>query len=74
MFHVTYLIGMTKNRASSGAKLSSLTIVILDGPAPVKDVFKLDEHVTNLECRVDDTPQIWDEVPGVSGRGFGKVA
>ena len=60
---VISLISMAKNRASRGAKLSSITIVGLDDPAP-REVLELKEHVTHVEDRVDDGWRAWDDVPG----------
>ena len=42
---LTELINMTKNRASRGAKLSSIKIVSLHGIIPEKAVSELKEHV-----------------------------
>jgi len=61
-FHIGDLICMTKKRASRGVKLSSITVVGLGEFAPEKEVFKLREHVTHVECRVDDAPPDWDDV------------
>ena len=65
-FDVEILIRMTKNRASRGAKLSSITFVDLDASyGPRGEVFKLREHVTHVEYRVEDTLPAWDiDIPG----------
>ena len=62
-FRIKYLLGMTKERASRGVKLSSITIVGLGELAPVEGIFKLREHVTRVDYRVDDAPPDWDELP-----------
>ena len=64
-FHVDHLISMTKNRASRGARLSSITIFDLNGCMLGKEVLKLREHVTHVEYEIDDEPP-WDDVPGES--------
>ena len=56
------LINMTKNRASRGAKLSSIMIANLGGRKQRKDVFKLKDHVTHMEYRVGGAPPDWDDV------------
>jgi len=61
-FHIGELVSMAKKRASRGAKLSSITIVGLGELAPGKEVFKLREHVTHVEYRVDDAPPDWDDL------------
>lgn len=63
------LFNMAKNRASSGAKLSSITFIDLDGAGKREVVTKLEKHVTQVEFRANvdgDTP-VWDRVPGQSG-------
>lgn len=60
-FRTDYLIDMAENRASRGAKLSSITIVGLNELALGKEVLKLKEHVTNVEYRVDDESPAWDD-------------
>ena len=67
-FHLEHFTSMTENRASRGAKLSSITFVHVYGLALEKEVFELKEHVTHVECRVDDRPPPWDDVPGENGR------
>ena len=62
----TDLINMTKNRASIGAKLSSVTIVGVRQLAPAKDVLKLREYVSHVEYRTDDELPAWDSLPGES--------
>jgi len=66
-FHIEHLISMVKNRASRGAKLSSITIMGLDEPAPGGQVFKLEEHVTHVTYKVGGVPPAWDDIPGESG-------
>ena len=60
------LIKMAKNRASSGAKLSSITIVETYGSERIDRVFKLREYVTHVEYRVGGARPAWDDVPGES--------
>ena len=62
-FRIKYLLGMTKERASRGVKLSSITIVGLEELAPAEGMFGLREHVTRVDYRVDDAPPDWDELP-----------
>ena len=62
-FRIKYLLGMTKERASRGVKLSSITIVGLGELAPVEGIFELREHVTRVDYRVDDALPDWDELP-----------
>ena len=59
---VVPLVRMAKNRASRGAKLSSIMIVGLDDPV-LREVLELKEHVTHMEHRDDGWPA-WDDVPG----------
>ena len=61
-FHIKQLISMTRERASRDARLSSITIVGLGELVPGKEVFKLREHVTYVEYRVDDAPPDWDHL------------
>ena len=65
--HIKRLISMAKNRASGGAKLSSVMIVGLDELTPGRKVFKLGKYVTDVKCRVDDASPTWDHIPGGSG-------
>ena len=55
---------MAKARVSRDAKLSSITIVGLDGLVPGTEVFKLREHVEHVEYRVDDALPEWNTIPG----------
>ena len=61
-FRVKHLISMARNRASRGAKLSSITLVDLGGRGQRKEVVKLREHATRVEYRVDGVSPAWDEV------------
>ena len=61
-FHLKRLVSMAKQRAARNAKLSSVTIVGLGRLAPGKEVFKLREHVTRVEYRIDDMPPNWDDL------------
>ena len=60
--NVKLLIEMAKNRASRGAKLSSVTLVTLKCRVNEKKVLKLREHVTHLEYRNDVSVPDWDTV------------
>ena len=55
-FHIKHLLSMAKRRDSSGVKLSSITIIGLGELISGKEVFKLREHVTRVDCKVDDAP------------------
>ena len=59
------LITMARNRASGGAKLSSVTLVGMVGGGPSEEQFdRLSKHVGQAVCRVDYTKIGWDCVPG----------
>ena len=66
-FHAEDLISMAKNRASRGAKLSSIMFIDVGELAQKKKVLKLRKHVTRVEYRVDDALPPWDDVPGEGG-------
>ena len=53
------LIKMARNRASKGAKLSSITI-INTSEEQMEEVFKLREYVTRVEYRVGGVRPAWD--------------
>lgn len=55
-FHIKHLLSMAKRRDSSRVKLSLITIVGLGELISGKEVFKLREHVTHVDCKVDDAP------------------
>ena len=61
-FHIEDLVSMTKKRALRGAKLSSITIVGLGELVSGARVFKLREHVTHVEYRIDDATPDWDHL------------
>lgn len=63
--HVEHLISMAKNRASRGAKLSSITFIDLHGLVPEKEVLELGEYVTHVEYRGDDNDEqpYWYDIP-----------
>ena len=61
------LIRMAKNRASRGAKFSSITVIEVGDPALGELLSRLKEHVTHVEHRSDDARPAWDDVPGESG-------
>ena len=65
-FHIKHLISMARERAAEDAKLSSVTVVGLGELAPGKEVFKLREHVTRVEYRIEDAPPSWDDPPDES--------
>ena len=65
------LIEMAENRASRGAKFSSVTFVNLGGRKQEHKVLKLRKHVTNVEYRVSDTRPAWDDVPVEGGDEIG---
>lgn len=67
--HVTEMLCMAEERASRGAKLSSITIVGIGKLVPGKEVFKLRKHVTRVDYRVDDAPPDWDCLPGEASYG-----
>lgn len=62
-FRVSLLLEMVKQRASSGAKLSSVTIVSSQEFVPAKEVFKLRDYVSRVEYRLDDTIPEWSVIP-----------
>ena len=61
-FNIPELMCMAKERASAGKKLSSITIVGLGDLMPGREVFKLREHVTSVDYKVEDKPPNWDSV------------
>ena len=65
--HVKHLISMTRNRASRGAKLSSITIVDKSGRGRRGEASRLREHVTHVYYRIGEAPPAWDDVPGDDG-------
>ena len=66
-FSVKRVASMAKNRASRGAKLSSIVFSSLGELAPRKEVSKLREHVTHVVCKFGDAVPAWDDIPGKSG-------
>jgi hypothetical protein len=63
-FHTKHLISMAKNRASRGAKLSSITVFGLGELAPGNEVLKLREHVKRVEYKIDKELPDWDDLLG----------
>ena len=63
---VSELLKMAKGRASRGAKLSAITIAVVDATPSVraKNVLKLREHVSRVEYKLEDKLPQWDAVPG----------
>ena len=62
-FQIRCLLRTTKERASRGMKLSSITIAGLGELVPAEGVFKLGEYVTRVAYRVDDVLPDWDYLP-----------
>jgi hypothetical protein len=62
-FNIPDLISMVKERASKDAKLRLMTIVGLGELVPGKEAFKLKEHVTRVDYRVEERPPKWDSIP-----------
>ena len=56
------LLEMAEERASRGAKLSTMTIVSM-ALAPTKAVFQLRKHVSRVECKFEDVPPEWNALP-----------
>ena len=61
-FNIPELMRMAMGRASRDAKLSSITIIGLGELASRKEVFKLREHVTRVDYRVEEEPPEWDDI------------
>lgn len=62
-FCIKELLAMVKERASSGAKLSTITIIGSKEFVSVKEVLKLREYVSRVEYRLDDVVPDWDDIP-----------
>ena len=62
-FCIKELLAMVKERASSGAKLSTITIIGSQEFVSAKEVLKLRDHVSQVEYRLDDVVPEWDAVP-----------
>lgn len=58
---------MAKERASNGAKLYSITLVIRGELLYEEDVLKLKEHVVHVECRPWESEPEWDSIPDGGG-------
>ena len=70
-FCINELLEMVKERASSGAKLSIVTIIGFQVFVPGKEVFKLKNHVSRVEYGLDDSAPEWDALPtDVGGTGY----
>ena len=65
--YIEHLISMAKNRASRGAKLSSITIASLGELVSGWNVIELRKHITDVKYRVGEAPPAWDYIPGESG-------
>jgi hypothetical protein len=65
-FYTEQLTKMVENRASRGAKFSSITITGLRGSAPGEEVSKLREYVGSVECGAGNSPG-WDIILGEGG-------
>lgn len=61
---VDRLTRMAKNRASRGAKLSSITLVDFGSCGHMNEVLELREHVTHVEYCIGDEPPAWDDILG----------
>ena len=63
---VNELLKMAKGRASRDAKLSAITIAVVDATPSVraKNVLKLREHVSRVEYKLEDKLPQWDALPG----------
>lgn len=53
-FYIKEMLAMVKERASSGAKRSTITIVCSQEFVLAKEVLKLREYVSRVEYRLDD--------------------
>jgi len=62
-FPVSGLLEMAKQRASGGAKLSTITIVGWREFVPAKEVLKLRDYVSWVEYRLDDVVPEWSVIP-----------
>ena len=62
-FCINEMLKMVAERASSGAKLSTITIVSLQEFVPAKEVLKLRNHVSRVKYRLDDSVSAWHIVP-----------
>jgi len=60
--NVDELLSMLKERASRGAKLSTITIVGTDVLTP-KEVKRLKKHVSCVKYKFDGVPPEWDTLP-----------
>ena len=58
--HIDELLSMTEERASRGAKLSTITIVSTCALTPTMEVFRLRNHVSRVEYKFDNAPPAWD--------------
>ena len=65
------LLEMVKERASSGVKLSTITIVSSQEFVPAREVLKLRNHVSKVEYRLDDVEPELDALPtDTDGTGY----
>jgi len=62
-FCIKELVAMVKERASSGAKLTAITIVGSQEFVSAKEVLKLRDYVSRVEYRLDDVVPKWDTIP-----------
>ena len=69
-FCVNELLGMAKGRSSSGARLSTITIVSPQEIVPAKDVLELRNHALHVEYRLDDVMPEWDEICHKNDQGW----
>ena len=61
-FCIDKLLGMAKGRSSSGARLSTITIVSTQEFMPVENVLELRNHVSRVEYRLDNVMPLWDKI------------
>jgi hypothetical protein len=62
-FCIDELLEMTKERASRGAKLSTITITCPQEFLPAKEVLKLRDYVSFVEYKLDDVLPAWNYIP-----------
>ena len=66
-FYIKELLEMTKERASRGAGLSTITIVCPQEFVAAREVLRLRDHVSSVEYRLDHVVPKWDDIPNVGG-------
>lgn len=63
MFCIKELLEIVKERASSGAMLSTITIVGSQELVPVTEVLKLRGYASRVEYRLENVVARWDMIP-----------